>query len=88
MMNIENPMVTYREPKQHVYAVCRLCLRDILEGDDMYDMPDGAIICEDCLEEWAKDYRKEASWDFPYEELREGRELVRHGNCNRSYRFP
>lgn len=67
---IENPMVTYREPEAPVYTACRLCLRDILEGEAIYEMPDGAVICEDCLEDWAADYRQTASREWPEPEER------------------
>ena len=77
MPSIENPMVSRREPKAQVCAVCRLCLRDILEGDEIYDMPDGAIICEDCLEDWAQDYRKTAGGEWQEQE----REEAHHGGA-------
>lgn len=60
MMNIENPMVTYIEPEPKICDKCDLCGQDILEGDNMYDMPDGTTICEGCLDAWAKYYKKTA----------------------------
>lgn len=36
---------------------CDQCHDDIHEDDDRYEMPDGAIIHEDCLREWAEKYR-------------------------------
>lgn len=41
-------------------GVCDVCAREIWEGDDFYELPDGMILCDDyeCLIEWAQAYRR------------------------------
>ena len=44
----------------HPVGVCDICGEEIWEGDRYYHLPDGTILCDEieCLEEWARDYRR------------------------------
>ncbi len=39
------------------YADCDVCSEPIFVGDDCYDMPDGIVIHEDCLRQYAAMFR-------------------------------
>lgn len=41
-----------------IIGYCTICERPIYEGDKHYEMPDGALVCEDgiCVDEWLEDY--------------------------------
>lgn len=38
-------------------TTCTVCREPIFADEPYYHMLDGADVCEDCLEEWAKEYR-------------------------------
>ena len=41
--------------------ICDICKEDIYPGEKYYEMPDGLTVCDfdfDCLQAWAKDYRR------------------------------
>lgn len=40
-----------------VYEVCAVCGEEIDMEDERYEMPDGDIVCTNCVLEWADKYR-------------------------------
>lgn len=56
-------MACHSEPR--AIAKCSVCGEDIVAGEDFYDI-DGETIHDDCLREWAEQYRgiapEEDSW--------------------------
>ena len=49
-----------------VYELCAVCGEEINIEDTRYEMPDGDIICEDCLYDWAKKYKHCGEVDLGY----------------------
>ena len=43
--------------KRIIYELCAVCGDSIYFEDERYEMPDGDVSCEYCLEEWAKKYK-------------------------------
>lgn len=42
-----------------IFNICDVCGEEIYVGDEYYDI-DGIIIHDECLKDWAKEYKKEA----------------------------
>lgn len=53
-------------PDEEVYDTCAVCGEEILVSEGHYEMPDGDIVCENCLYEWAEQYKKPGVlWTIP-----------------------
>ena len=59
----------YVEPKELIiFDTCDECGREIYANKEYYDF-DGIIICENCLYDYARRFKKEAMVDqMPYED--------------------
>lgn len=54
--------------KRKVYETCAVCDEPIYLDEDRYEMPDGDVIHEDCLYEWAEFYHRMGEEDLGYDE--------------------
>lgn len=36
---------------------CQWCEEELRRGEEIYELPDGTVLCEDCLREWAAGYK-------------------------------
>lgn len=43
-------------PKRICIGYCYVCDEPIYEDEAHYEMPDDEMVCEDCLDDWAKKY--------------------------------
>lgn len=61
---LQNPCVSACPncPTPKAIFVCSICQYGIVEGDDYYDFED-VIVCDECLSEYVKNYRKTAVGD-------------------------
>lgn len=50
--------------EQIIYELCAVCGEPIYLEDERYEMPDGDIVCEDCLYVWAKKYKRYGEVDL------------------------
>lgn len=53
---VENPMVLGNDYSDEIVGHCDVCGEELLDGTDVYEMPDGSIICRetDCLLKWSQ----------------------------------
>lgn len=54
--------------KRIIYDTCAECGDPIYLDEERYEMPDGDVICWDCLERWAKKYKHCGEVDLGYDE--------------------
>lgn len=59
-MHSDCPDYRLDPPEDEPCGACEVCGLDIYQGDLIYQMPDGATVCEECLNDWAKDYERTA----------------------------
>lgn len=38
--------------------LCEWCEEEWQVGEEVYELPDGTLLCEECLREWAARYKK------------------------------
>lgn len=47
-------------PEDEPCGACEVCGLDIYQGDNYYMMPNGDMVCEDCLLDWASKFERTA----------------------------
>lgn len=50
--------------REKILSHCDLCGEPIYEDEPHYEMPDGDYICEECVDEWAAQYKVQGVIDL------------------------
>lgn len=59
----------YLEEQEPVH-VCAWCGESIYPGDEFYELPNGVIVCMDCMDECKHTAEEEEEPEDPWEDLR------------------
>ena len=52
------PDARLEPPESKVIGYCETCGGEFYEGCTVWRMPNGDVICEDCLNDWAKQFEE------------------------------